>query len=149
MATPQQQLQPPQLPPPQPRTAAPAAHSVEECLGDLDKLVLAVRREFAAGQSYYLALLTVQGRLPAGARPRGLPILEFSATATGRDAVDCVSDLKCVDPQYIVGVLGPLADMHRRRFLVAMHELRQCLGETEAAMHAEMHLEPQPNTDDG
>lgn len=66
------------------------------------------QRRMAAFNTLNLSYLSAAGNVPEGERKKGLPVFEFKATLDGRTTIDCVVDLKEVNPKHISHVMIPL-----------------------------------------
>lgn len=132
---------------PQPRRVASNQPTAFDLIAELREWLMALERAGAGFRSMHLSLASVQGQVPEGERKKGLPIFTFPASVNGRDMIDCVADLKKVDPQYISHVLVPLINSQAIDMVDAVDELIERLNMIRPAIYKMAGLaeeQPQP-----
>lgn len=135
---------------PRPRRVPKKARTTEDLLANMDDNFLMLRRAIAGYSALSAALRSLRGDLPEGERRRGLPVFTFSATADGRDAVQCVVDLKKIRPEYVEFVLGPLIHAQGEMAREAAAHLANDLGELAQSLERSLagyDLPPVPSGD--
>lgn len=121
--------------PPGPRPQAKRRpRSVQDVMQEFDDWSLALRRAFAGYNSLMISYSTFMDvSLTDEQRLARLPLLKFSASATGRDANEIVIDVKKVDPQHVQSVLVPLIQALKTQLDEATAEVQKRLSELTAS----------------
>lgn len=123
-----------------PPAPAPARHQqtrpVEVIMEELEGWWRELRRAVAGYNHAAGALGTVRGQVAEGARARGLPILTFPATVTGRDQETVAVDLKRIPADQIEYVLIPLVNVFTTTMGEALGEIATRMAELRAALGA-------------
>ncbi len=80
--------------------------------------------------------------LAAGDRAKGLPILQYKASADGVHAVEVRADLGKIDPRFIPHVLSPLANVHAGEMYEALIQINRCAATMLAQVQSAMGMNP-------
>lgn len=134
-----------QEPKPQtPRRVPKTQIGVPEVVTEMRDWFVNLERSVAGYNHLHLAFLSFAGQLPDGERKKGLPILTFKASVNGRDAIEVVSDLKKVDPQYVPHVLVPLINAQAADMIESVNEIEKRI---EMLRELLASVQPQPQAD--
>lgn len=87
---------------------------ITNMMEDLKDDLMILERSMAGYNTLTRALETVNGNLPPGERPKGLPVFEYPGTADDVHVIRVCSDLNDVDPAYLPHVLAPLCNAHSK-----------------------------------
>lgn len=123
-------------PPPMPQQNAPQ---------DMSGMLNLIRQEsdmFERALAGYVTMSTLHAQalngVQEGERRKGLPILSYSGTADGVNAIDVRLDLKQVPPNWLPDVLAPFSHVHALAMLESMRRIamtsQAILQEIEAAL---------------
>jgi hypothetical protein len=111
--------------------------------------LVALRRAGAGYRSLHGSLMSLSGQPAEVERRRWLPLFKFPASLNGRESIECVADLKKVDPQHVQHVLNPLIHSQAMDMVEAVEELYERFRVVRPAVHRMAGLDPQQSDGKG
>lgn len=104
------------------------APTIPRLASDLEAATLDLERHLAAFTSLQMSYLSATNALPDGARKKGMPILEFTASVVAADtneSVKCALDFKYLNQDHVHHVFVPLLHMEGTLMLRAIAEIEK------------------------
>lgn len=96
---------------------------------EVDDAWLGYKRAVAGFTNLTDALAAHKGELPDGERIRALPVLEFTSSANGRDAIKVAVDMRKIEPQYVEHVLVPIINALNEDVVSQLELVTKCVME--------------------